>query len=98
MADSCYSFWIGGTLKILENFDETDLDSTRIFLIDKCQSIKYGGFSKIPDNYPDILHSFYSICWLSLSNSIQINEDNYKNIITYELNNIDPSLVITKLS
>ena len=26
-----------------------------------------GGFSKAPDLPPDILHTFYSTCWLSLA-------------------------------
>jgi geranylgeranyl transferase type-1 subunit beta len=37
----------------------------------KCQSSS-GGFSKYPDMYPDVLHSYYSICWLSM-----IHEDGF---------------------
>jgi prenyltransferase beta subunit len=25
-----------------------------------------GGFSKLPNSYPDLLHSFYSLIWLSM--------------------------------
>lgn len=71
--DSCYSFWIGATLQLLGIFADTDIPSTLSFvLIDDgergCQSSHpSGGFSKTPEGYPDVLHSFYSICWLSLA-------------------------------
>ena len=49
----------------------TDFDSTQKFLLQKCQQhAPYrGGFSKVPNSPPDILHSFYSLCWLSLLTS-----------------------------
>lgn len=71
-ADSCYSFWIGSSLVLLQSFQDTDFDSTSNYLFKSCQNL-YGGFSKNDSQYPDILHSFYSICWLSMSNCIQLN-------------------------
>ena len=52
-------------------FEETDLPSTAAFVLGHCQAkVKEGkckgGFSKYPGIYPDILHSFYSVCWLSM--------------------------------
>jgi prenyltransferase beta subunit len=44
--------------------------------------IRYkGGFSKVPSAPPDILHSFYSICWLSLyyHENIKIVGSDFKN-------------------
>jgi prenyltransferase beta subunit len=39
--------------------------------------IRYkGGFSKVPSAPPDILHSFYSICWLSLYYHENIENEN----------------------
>jgi len=68
--DSCYSFWVGGSLAILNSFHLTDIDDVSPFVLDQCQAIKYGGgFSKHPDSYPDVLHSFYSIAWLSLASN-----------------------------
>jgi prenyltransferase beta subunit len=124
--DSCYSFWVGATLKLLGSFGDTgkgtgrslpsavrhsnwdgchlllhqlshdshslslystaskpyfalfstpcplsllsDLVSTRTFLLSQCQQSATfgGGFSKTPDCPPDILHTYYSLCWLSL--------------------------------
>lgn len=65
--DSCYSFWIGATLSILGAFADTDFASTKAFLLTECQgSPLMGGFSKLPNTYPDLLHSFYSLIWLSM--------------------------------
>lgn len=70
--DTCYSFWIGATLSLLDAFHLTDLDSTREFILHQCQSHPaVGGFSKTPGAYPDILHTFYSLCWLSMEGSVQ---------------------------
>lgn len=69
-ADSCYAFWVGASLKLLGCFDCTDFNSTRQFLLSQCQ-YPAGGFAKYPGSYPDILHSYYSLCWLSLSNSLK---------------------------
>jgi geranylgeranyl transferase type-1 subunit beta len=66
--DSCYSFWVGATLSLLGQFGDTDLPSTQTFLLRDCQQSAYtGGFSKLPDCYPDLLHTFYSLCWLSMA-------------------------------
>ena len=67
--DSCYSFWLGATLRLLgvDAFTDTDLQGTEYFLLEKCQSDLFGGFSKLPGSMPDILHSHYSLCWLAMS-------------------------------
>lgn len=63
--DTCYSFWIGASLKalgVLEEFIEpTSIDA---FLTD-CEHAVLGGFAKSADAHPDLLHTFYSIAWLS---------------------------------
>lgn len=64
--DSCYSFWVGGAAHILGSFGDTDREPCRSFLLYCCQNANIGGFSKTPGDYPDILHSFYSIAWLSM--------------------------------
>ncbi len=66
--DSCYSFWIGASIQLLGAFADTDVEGNRDFLLSECQhSTLRGGFGKLPDTYPDILHSFYSLCWLSMA-------------------------------
>ena len=66
--DTCYSFWIGGSLDLLNCIDQTDIESTKRFVINECHNEINGGFSKHPDMPPDILHTFYSTCWLSIVN------------------------------
>jgi geranylgeranyl transferase type-1 subunit beta len=63
--DTCYSYWIGGSLCLLGCQDLLDHQPLRSFIL-TCQSPK-GGFSKAPGVYADMLHSFYSLAWLSLS-------------------------------
>jgi prenyltransferase beta subunit len=69
--DSCYSFWIGATLQLLGNLS-TDLDitSSTEFLCCQCQHNKLGGFGKFPEDYPDLVHSFYSLSYLSMISSL----------------------------
>lgn len=66
--DTCYSFWIGGTLHLLNCQHLLDEIALTKFVMD-CQT-DMGGFSKFRDGQfrPDLLHSFYSLCWLSTSN------------------------------
>lgn len=65
--DTCYSYWIGGTLKLLLAQDDTLLNHTKLrsFVL-QCQT-PMGGFGKYIGGHPDILHSFYSLAYLSLS-------------------------------
>lgn len=64
--DTCYSYWIGGSLRLLGCEDLLDLDELRKFVLE-CQT-DLGGFSKLEGGYyPDLLHSFYSLAWLSVS-------------------------------
>lgn len=64
--DSCYSFWIGASLKALGAFDMVDKATLVSFLL-SCQT-RYGGFSKVPGYYPDPLHTYMSLCGLSFVN------------------------------
>ncbi|KAL3826246.1 hypothetical protein ACHAXA_006274 [Cyclostephanos tholiformis] len=64
--DTCYSYWIGGTLNLLSMSHLLDGCALREYVL-SCQT-PYGGFGKVMGVMPDLLHSFYSIAWLSLSN------------------------------
>lgn len=64
VVDPCYAFWIGASLEILGSFHLVDKAALRATILE-CQC-NYGGFSKIPNQHPDPLHTFYSICGLSL--------------------------------
>ena len=64
--DTCYSYWIGGTMHLLGMSHLLDGDSLREYVL-SCQTM-FGGFGKVSGAMPDLLHSFYSLAWLSLSN------------------------------
>lgn len=70
--DTCYSYWIGATLCLLGRADLLDNQELCSFIL-KCQT-QMGGFSKVMKSYPDILHAFYSMAWLSLSSNYATND------------------------
>eukprot|EP01134_Creolimax_fragrantissima_P003612 CFRG3612T1 len=85
ITDSCYSFWIGGALKILEAYHYIDAKDLRKFL-SKCQFQPIGGFSKYadPECPPDVLHTYFSVCALSLMGEDGIKPMNAALNISFE--------------
>ena len=64
--DTCYSFWVGATLRLLGV--DGDLSHGLTWQFNRnCQSKRFGGFGKEPGVPPDVLHSYYGVCQLSLS-------------------------------
>jgi len=63
-ADTCYSFWIGASLHLLGYHPFVDFTALRGHTM-SCQQGK-GGFSKIPNTHADVLHTYFSLCGLSL--------------------------------
>lgn len=64
--DTCYSFWVGASLDLLGvHSDVVNQTLNRGFTL-SCQSRQMGGFSKSPEVRPDVLHTYYSLCGLSL--------------------------------
>ncbi|XP_059403751.1 geranylgeranyl transferase type-1 subunit beta-like [Carassius carassius] len=63
--DTCYSFWVGATLELLDMFQYTDLEKNRNYIL-STQDRLVGGFAKCPDSHPDLLHTYFGICGLSL--------------------------------
>jgi geranylgeranyl transferase type-1 subunit beta len=76
--DTCYSYWIGATLCLVGRADLLDQEPLRNFIL-KCQT-QMGGFSKVLGAYPDILHAFYSMSWLSLSSDYMEGEEEDLNL------------------
>ena len=69
--DTCYSFWTGSSLRMLGQFLGQDVygwtlpHQNRHFNLRAQHRI--GGFSKEPGPYhPDILHSYFGLCGISL--------------------------------
>ncbi|XP_028411287.1 geranylgeranyl transferase type-1 subunit beta-like [Dendronephthya gigantea] len=63
--DTCYSFWVGASLKLLGCYNFVNSKSNREFLM-STQAQAVGGFSKWPDGHPDALHSYFGACGLAL--------------------------------
>ncbi|KAL2064747.1 hypothetical protein VTL71DRAFT_3885 [Oculimacula yallundae] len=65
--DTCYSFWVAGSLSLLGH-DETkllDTEAIRRFLFEQTQHA-IGGFGKTPGSPPDIYHSYLGLAALAI--------------------------------
>ncbi|XP_058448420.1 geranylgeranyl transferase type-1 subunit beta [Malaya genurostris] len=71
--DTCYSFWIGATLKILDAFELTNYKSNRDYVM-STQDITVGGFSKWPGSHTDPFHTYFGICGLSFLQEPGLNQ------------------------
>jgi len=69
--DTCYSFWIGSSLIMLDALHLANHPLSKSFTT-SCKT-KYGGFSKCPDAHPDILHTYFSLCGLSMMGKPGLN-------------------------
>jgi geranylgeranyl transferase type-1 subunit beta len=65
--DSCYAFWIGATLKMLNSDSFVNVEELRNYLM-AAQDELIGGFSKFADSKSDVLHTYFSLAGLSLFN------------------------------
>jgi geranylgeranyl transferase type-1 subunit beta len=84
LQDTCYSYWIGGTLRLLGEDGLLQHEELQAFVM-KCQT-KMGGFSKVLQAYPDLLHSYYSLSYLSLSQVHFRDSEGYEPMGLRELN------------
>ena len=69
-SDSCYFFWVGASLAMLDAIHFVDPKSVLGF----CQEVEdkvIGGFSKLPGSTADPLHSFLTLAGLSLFGTFQ---------------------------
>ena len=67
-ADTCYSFWIGATLEMLGRSDVIQAECSAAFTF-SCQG-PTGGFAKLPDVRPDVLHTYYGLAGLSIAGHV----------------------------
>ncbi|KAI4133468.1 MAG: hypothetical protein LQ338_000204 [Usnochroma carphineum] len=58
-ADTCYAFWAGGSLAILNSLHLIDQDALRRYLLTKTQH-QIGGFGKLPGDPPGELFLYIS--------------------------------------
>lgn len=64
--DTCYSFWLGATLSIMESLSKINKEKNKSFILDNANFVT-GGFSKNMDSIPDPMHTCLSLCGLSLN-------------------------------
>lgn len=68
-ADTCYSFWIGGTLKLL-GFENLINDVNEDFLLE----MQDNGFKRDFDSTPDVMHTYLSLAALQKTDlSVEFN-------------------------
>lgn len=63
-SDTCYSFWTGGALKILNAYQFIESDNNPKFVL--MTQDRYGGFSKWVNSVPDPMHTYFGLAGLSL--------------------------------
>lgn len=71
--DTCYSFWVGATLELLDVFQYTNFEKNRSYIL-STQDRLVGGFAKWPDSHPDPLHTYFGICGLSLMGEVELQK------------------------
>lgn len=69
--DTCYSFWIGATLHLLECTPWINKPWNRGFIL-STQNNYVGGFAKWPDTHPDPLHTYLGLSALALSGDPEV--------------------------
>ncbi|XP_017858513.1 PREDICTED: geranylgeranyl transferase type-1 subunit beta isoform X2 [Drosophila arizonae] len=62
--DTCYSFWIGAALCILNSFELTDYAQNREYIMSTENNL-IGGFAKWPKSTPDPFHTYLGLCGLA---------------------------------
>ncbi|KAK7747700.1 geranylgeranyl transferase type-1 subunit beta [Diatrype stigma] len=63
-ADTCYVWWVGGTLCLLGQGGLVDRAPARRFLLEKTEHV-IGGFAKHPGGPPDIYHAYLGLAALA---------------------------------
>lgn len=56
-SDTCYSFWIGATLELLEFLNFSDAERNKKFILNT-QDTLVGGLAKFDNTRPDPLHTY----------------------------------------
>eukprot|EP00834_Sanchytrium_tribonematis_P007819 NODE_777_length_3963_cov_1.034161.p3 type:complete len:297 gc:universal NODE_777_length_3963_cov_1.034161:2858-1968(-) len=55
-SDTCYSFWVGASLKMLKSLEFLNIQKLKDFLIQSQSAM--GGFGKTAEDFPDPMHSY----------------------------------------
>lgn len=71
--DTCYTFWVGASLKILNAYNLIDTEKLKSFVLATQDNVT-GGLAKWVSHYPDPLHTYLGLAGLSLMNYNGLNE------------------------
>ncbi|XP_027196291.2 geranylgeranyl transferase type-1 subunit beta [Dermatophagoides pteronyssinus] len=83
--DTCYSFWVGASLTMLNSFQFIN-DQLHSEFLSTTFDNDTGGFGKFPDTSPDVLHTYFGLAALSLRVLNQISTEIYVQSIYPALN------------
>ncbi|KIL93050.1 Protein prenylation [Fusarium avenaceum] len=72
-ADTCYCWWVGGTLAMLGNSSIINVTPSRRYLLDVTQH-RIGGFSKAVGGPPDMYHSYLGLAALGTMGDDDLKE------------------------
>ncbi|RBR22342.1 uncharacterized protein FIESC28_04536 [Fusarium coffeatum] len=72
-ADTCYCWWVGGTLSMLGNTSIINVLPSRRYLLDVTQH-RIGGFSKAVGGPPDMYHSYLGLAALATMGDPDLKE------------------------
>ncbi|KAF2222169.1 geranylgeranyl transferas-like protein type i beta subunit [Elsinoe ampelina] len=66
IADTCYAFWVGGALHLLDAGHLLEKERLRKWLLERTAHPALGGFGKHAGELPDVYHSYLGLAALSL--------------------------------
>ncbi|KFG87991.1 geranylgeranyl transferase type I beta subunit [Metarhizium anisopliae] len=72
-ADTCYCWWVAGTLAMVDSFHAVNIPPSRQYLLDVTQH-RIGGFSKHAGGPPDLYHSYLGLAALALMGDTDLKE------------------------
>ncbi|KAK4148896.1 terpenoid cyclases/protein prenyltransferase alpha-alpha toroid [Chaetomidium leptoderma] len=73
VADTCYTWWVGGALANLGHRELLDWPPSRRFLLEK-MAHRIGGFSKHPGGPPDVYHACFGLTALAVMGESGLSE------------------------
>lgn len=73
VADTCYTWWVGGALANLGRAELWDWKPSRRFLLEK-MAHRIGGFSKHPGGPPDVYHACFGLTALAVMGEPGLSE------------------------
>jgi len=87
-ADVCYSWWVISSLCMLKRHHWIDREALFRYIL-QCQDAEDGGIADKPSNQPDVYHTFFGLCGLTLLgySGAELNQINPVYAMPYEVLN-----------